>query len=211
MPKIYKDIPVGFHRVNKTPLDDTELINGNAALFQHINFGTGYHGQHIIVRYDNYDQSEKNKKGKGDKLMPIMDMPSGYELITKKYNDDIYAMVYYYNGGSPFTDISQNIRLSDSFAWSLLPQASLLANSDTDIDYLIEADNNNYLFTQANFITNTVSLSSAIIIDRISSISDSNGYYPTSNSSVMIMPKSRSTKGVKLWVKCTDYFNAMGG
>ena len=209
MPEIYRDIPVGFHRVNRTPLDDSEIINGNANLFSYIESGTAYHGQKIIIRYDNYDQPVMLKKGRGTKLIPIMIMPSGYEFITKVYNGSTYALVYYYNGGSLFTNVNQNVRLSDSFAWSLLPQASLFANSDTSINYLLEVDNDKYTFTQANFATNTVSLSGATI-NKIASTATSVGYYPTGNSAVVIMPRTASSKIVKLWVKCTDYLNALG-
>ena len=210
MPEIYRDLPVGFHRVNRTPLDSTTLINGNAELFQHINFGTAYHGQHILVSYGNYDQPVILKKGKTDKLIPIMSMPSGYEIITKTYNDSIYALVYYYNGGTLFTNANQTVRLNDSFAWSLLPQASLFANSDIDIDYILEANDGLYLFNQANFTSNTVNLLGSSTISGISSSPSFEGFYYTNDPSIVIMPKVETNTIVKLWVKCDDYFNALG-
>ena len=132
MPKIYKDIPIGFHRVNQMPLDDSEIINGNEALFNYIQSGSAYNGQRIIILYENYQQPI-TLKVVGSSIIPVLVMPSGWELITKKYGDKTYALVYYYNKGAVFSSSNEIIRLTDPFAWSMLPQASILANSDSSI------------------------------------------------------------------------------
>ena len=65
MPKIYKDIPIGFHRVNRMPLDDSEIINGNEALFNYIQSGSAYNGQRIIILYENNNNHERGTKREG--------------------------------------------------------------------------------------------------------------------------------------------------
>ena len=48
--KVYKDIPVGFHRVNKIPLDDSLIINnGTKGLFDYIDNRTAYLGQRLVI------------------------------------------------------------------------------------------------------------------------------------------------------------------
>lgn len=209
MHKVFKDIPVGFHRVNKMPLDDSLVLGGNSQLFDYIESGAVYDGQQAVVKYDNYEQPIIFKKGNGDTIIPIMSLPSGIELITKVYNNSRYALVYYHNSNTVYADKKQIVKLDDPFAWALLPQASLLANTDTSISYLLEADNSKYEFTQRNFVTNET-LVTTNNTPFILSVANYRAFYPTTISDVVIMPTIESNKIVKLWVKCDEYYIAMG-
>ena len=207
MSKIYKDIPIGFHRVNQMPLDDSEIINGNEALFNYIQSGSAYNGQRIIILYENYQQPI-TLKVVGSSIIPVLVMPSGWELITKKYGDKTYALVYYYNKGAVFSSSNEIIRLTDPFAWSMLPQASILANSDSSIEYMLEIDHQAiYEITQPNFTSYNIPLPvDAIYINKISSEQSDNGLYTTYDPNITIMTKVPSDKLIELWVKCNDAY-----
>ena len=213
--KVYRDTVTGFHRLNKMPLDDKEIFENVKDLLTYISSGTAYHGQRCVVKFPYFDQEVTLSKGRGDVLVPVFKMPAGYEWITTKNGSDIYALIYYYNGGSLFTDKNQQVRLTDSFAWGLLPHASLLACSDTNIKYLLEyhddtGEHGPYTFTQANFCTNTVAVGIGNNINRISSESNADFIFPTPNSAIGIMPKTASNTTIRLWVKCNEYDAALG-
>ena len=217
----YKDLPFGFHRLYKEPLDADGVKSGNAGLFEYISTGSAYLGQRVLVQYDHFDLNVVLAQGKNDpgKLIPILEeFPTGYELITKNVGSHKYILVYYYNEGSAFTDKDQAYRVSDSYAMAMLYQASIFANSDTNIKYRLEYFN--YLnnessiteFTQANFVTNTVrntvnSNSPNIILSTASE----EYFFPTPVDNIGIMPMGRKREITRLWVQSDEYINAMLG
>lgn len=215
MPYVYNDTPIGFHRLNKAPLDDTEIFNNVTDLYTYINSGAVYQGQRCLVKLPYYDQEVIIRKSKSsNKLMPIMILPTGYEYITKKYGNDTYIMIYYYNGGSAFTSLSQQVRFTDSLGWAMLPQADIIAGGTLTNTYLLEYNTGTTdtvsTFSQYNFATHTVSLISGNNITNISSTANSSGFFTTAKSNVVIMPKAHNDVIVRLWVKGNDYYNAMG-
>lgn len=213
MPGIIKDIPSKFHRLYKQPLDDSTVVSGgNAGLFSYINTGTAYLGQRVLVRYDHFDLNVTLMQGADtSKLVPVFEMPSGYELMYKSYNGGKYILVYYYNGGSLFTSKEEAYRVSDPFAMSLLYQASLFACSDSNITYLLEDGNLSYSFTQANFTKNNVPMNNGTSVGVISSTANSRFFFPTANNNIGIMPKIAGTKKIKLWVRADNYYDAVVG
>lgn len=214
MAYVYRDTPVGFHRVNKMPLDDREVFDNTADLLTYIRSGAAYQGQRCLVKLPYYEQPVILKKGKGSVLMPIIETPPGYEWVTKEYNNDKYALIYYYNGGAPFGNVNQQVRLTDGLAWSFLPQAGLIAGTEENINYMLEYfDTEEHIFTfvQANFCTSEVALPSSTAINRISSKSNNNGFFTTSDDDIVIMPRRvDNDRIVRLWVKCNDYNAAIG-
>ena len=207
--EVYKDIPVGFHRVNKIPLDDSLIINnGTKGLFDYIDNRTAYLGQRLLVRYkDKQDRLlyEVNVilKSSNNNLIPMIEWPIGFEPIIKTYDGNKYIMIYYYNNGSIYTD-KIYIKLDDPKSWSMILLAGIFAGDNMSIDYLLETKDNNYLFTQ-----NDISLYSKEyndnILDAIYDIDNSKYYKITSNMNIGIMPKVNETPLTKLWVKANDY------
>ncbi len=214
MATVYRDTPTGIHRLNKMPFDDKEIFESITDLFTYINNGAAYQGQKCLVKLPYFEQDVILKQGRGSKLVPVFNMPSGYSWITQKRDNDLYALIYYYNGGSVFTNKNEQVRITDSFAWGLLPHAGLIAGSDTNIPYLLEYNDgteHSTTFTQANFCTQSVAIpTGATAINRISSTENSKCFFPTANENIMIMPKIESNIIVRLWVKCNDYDAALG-
>ena len=207
---IYKDTPVGFHRVNKAPLDDSDVFYNIRDVLDYIDSGAAYDGQRICLRLPHYNQNVTLKTGKSNKLFAIPDLPSGHEWITKQIASNLYVLIYYYNSGSEFTNQNQQIRFSDSFAWSALPYASLISGDDANITYLLELDGDetaSYTFTQPDFTSNEIVLSQN---NKISHIGDEDYFYHTDFSGIGIMPRSYSTQIVRLWVKGNDFYKALG-
>jgi len=194
MDMIYRDTPVGFHRLNPGGLDDREVFASNEALFYYINNETAYHGQRVLVKYDCYDQNITLKKGTSGKLIPIMEMPTGYEFISKVVNGKIYGLVFYFNDTDiPALDSNDyKICFDKCFFFSMMHQAGLLANSDTAINFMLEVNNDDAAYlTQGNPVTTKSSESSRSIMDRVKE-------------------NCRAGNIVRLWVECTDYYKAMG-
>ena len=101
MANVYKDLPIGFHRVNNTPLDDSGIRLSIEDLYDYINNGTAYYGQRLVVEYDDkYSQDIVIRKNSDGKLVPlILNWPNSLEITTKTFNGDRYVLIYYYNGG----------------------------------------------------------------------------------------------------------------
>ena len=176
MSLLYKDTPVGFHRVLDGPLDDHEVFTSNEDLLDYCKNGTAYHGQRVLLTYDGlYDQPCTIKRGRStnrNTLIPIVELPSGIELVTYENNDEIYGLVCYFNDGKI----------------AMLPQVSLLANKNTDIEYLFQVKGK----------------PDEIII----------GGNPLDNPEGEIIRKIRENlvprNILKVWVRCTEYYKAMG-
>ena len=208
----YKDTPVGFHRLNKMPLDDKEIFLSTSDLFEYIKSGTAYHGQRILLKYDNYDQEIILKKSKGDKLIPIMILPNGYEAIIKDFSNYKYMLISYFNNGTLYNNKEKDsIRFIDSFAWCMLPQANLIANSDDTITYMLEVDDDQrVIFTSKNFALESVPLNISDSINGVSSLSSTRGFFITNDPFICLLPIVENNHIIKLWVRCDDYYNAMG-
>ena len=133
----YRDTPIGFHRLYKAPLDNTERFSSNAELLEYCNSGSAYLGQRVVINYGNYDQ-EVILKGNNDKPIPVILNTPPNDFIYKIEGGTPYILVYYYNGGSAFTKGKDSaIRFDDPFAYSQLRFAELFANS-MNIKFLLE-------------------------------------------------------------------------
>jgi len=191
MSLLYKDTPAGFHRVLDGPLDDHEIFTSNAALLDYCKNGTAYHGQRVLLTYEGlYDQPCIIKKGRqSDYLVPVLDLQSGIELVTMTEGTDIYGLVCYFNDGNIYTDDKDiMLKLDDIYYFAMLPQAGLLANSDTEITYKFQIKNKpDELLVSGNVFT---------------------------GNGVAIMNKIKENliaKNIlKVWVRCNNYFNATG-
>lgn len=209
--EIYKDIPVGFHRVNRIPLDDSIVIpNGSVGLFDYINNKTPYLGQRLLVQYrdsqDNliYETNVVLKKNYDDKLIPMMmEYPIGFEPIIKTYDGNKYMMIYYYNNGSIYED-KIYIKLDDPKSWSMILLAGIFAGSSKSINYLLETKYNTYSFIEDDISLYTKEYNDSAI-DAIYDISNSRYYKITSNVNIGILPRVNDTQLTRLWVKANDY------
>ena len=193
MSLLYKDTPVGFHRVLDGPLDDHEVFTSNEDLLDYCKNGTAYHGQRVLLTYDGlYDQPCTIKRGRStnrNTLIPIVELPSGIELITYENNDEIYGLVCYFNDGKIYTDTKDIlVKFDDMYYFAMLPQVSLLANKNTDIEYLFQVKGK----------------PDEIII----------GGNPLDNPEGEIIRNIRENlvprNILKVWVRCTEYYKAMG-
>ena len=134
----YRDTPVGFHRLYKAPLDNSEILANNAELLEYCSSGSAYAGQRVTVNYGNFCQ-EFILKGTNDRPTPIIVNTPANDFIYKIENGLPYVLVYYYNGGSAFTNGKDSaIKFDDPFAYSQLVFADILANS-TNITFLLES------------------------------------------------------------------------
>lgn len=210
MNNVYIDLPMGFHRLNRTPIDGSSYYNSNAEVLEYLKSGTVYDGQTISVRYDNnYVQKIDvvyipNLNIYVPRLWPL------YCTIFKKYNDNIYALVYNFMDGYVFTSRTQNIYTNSPFNFAMIPQMALFARTTGDTDYLLEVDDKVYEFTQLNFYDNEVL--ALDIMDKpvgISSIETEAGFYSTTISGVSIMAKYKTGKVVKLYVKANEYYKGL--
>ena len=208
--KVFKDLPVGFHRVNRIPLDDSLIVDGNDELFRYIDHGTAYHGQRLLVQYKNKQQKidyETNVilkyDSNGDLTPVVIDWPFGSEPIIKTYDGEKYILVYYYNKGTTY-DSPSCIKLNDPRSWSILYLSSLLHGDTINITYLLETKNESYRFIQNDICYYTQDFDEDEI-NGIYDISNNNYYKITSNINIGIMPKVNNTQLIRLWVEATDY------
>ena len=217
MENVYKDLPIGFHRVNNTPLDDSGIRLSIEDLYDYINNGTAYYGQRLVVEYDDkYSQDIVIRKNSDGKLVPlILNWPNSLEITTKTFNGDRYVLIYYYNGGRLYDNETDYLRIDDCLAWSILPMAGIIAGRDTNIDYLLETyfrgDVQYNIFSQNNICFYDGDIE--FVEDSINGIldySNSNYWMPTSNLLIGLMPRVINTRPTKLWVKDNGYCDMIG-
>ena len=193
MSLLYKDTPVGFHRVLSGPLDDHEIFTSNEELLEYCKSGTAYNGQRVLLTYNGlFDQPCVIKKGRQSELLiPILELPAGIELITTKdeYNN-IYALVAFFNDGDILYSDNKDImmKLDDFCYFSILALSAILYGSSENIEYKFEYKNG---------ITETVTSGDV-----------------TANTAGDIINKVKDNLYVgnrfKVWIKCNNYYNAMG-
>lgn len=205
---VYKDLPIGFHRLSSTPLDKSSVQYGTVIdVLNYANSGTVYNGQNIIMQYPNGYQENITFNKVNDKLVPTFKLPNGFEFITLNYSGDVYIMVYFYNKGTPYSSKNDNIRFTDPLAWAMLPQASLIAGSMTNLSYLLKVDNKVFLFDQDNFIfyPKTEFVTDTKMVNSIYDIENDFSFYATNNLTAHIMPKVKIDECVRLYVKGNEF------
>ena len=209
----YKDIPVGFHRVYKGPLDNSELVlNGDLGLNNYIIREASYSEQRLNVRYSN-DQVYRIRlvdlHPTEDRIVltPVVELPN-FELVTRKVDGYYYGLVYYNNGGRAYSGKLNYGRLSDVRAWDILPLMSIISGTidDSEIDYIFTINGDDHTFKSRNFLNNRI-YEDAI---GIHSEEDENYWY-SSSYSVGIMPKNVMDVESMLWVRCDNYIKCLGG
>ena len=203
----YVDVPLGFHRVNKGPLDSGEnVLNGDLELYQYITTQAAYPEQRLNVKYDNGKvyrvRLVQDPSVPYVKLIPIVEI-LGFELVTKSIGSNTYGLVYYNNSGRAYTSKTDYGRLNDPLAWDVLPLIGIISGqlNSGDIDYrlTIEGEDEDSLITMSNFL-------------NLESEDDDEFFYMLNdNFSVGIMPKYKIDIETELWVKCNDYARVSGG
>ena len=205
-----RDLPISFHRTNHQPLDYNELFQSTKDLFDYIENGPVYVGQRVVLFYNDFEQIIEMRQGPNNLIVPVIVNPAGIETIfnTTKKENDVYALVYYYAGGKAFTDkIVDATRLTDPWAWSMLPQANLLAFSNDTINYCLDVDGESHFFSQLNFALD----GNDTDLDFIKSSGNDNGFYATDLDGIYILTRKQSNDHIiKLWVECNEYYQAIG-
>lgn len=218
MPMAYRDTPVGFHRLYKSPLDDREVFTSNDDLINYCKSGAAYAGQHVAVVYDDYVQDCIIKKATTSSLYPVLKFPEG-ELVVKtlSYNGTNYtfALIYYFNAANtslvyPFSSLSP--RFGHWASMSLMHQSQLLsfALKTQNQIYTLEYEDangtsNTYQFTQVDPIFGSayaVTRGTSAVTKMWKRDSDSNAFILTNNTNINIVHKTTPTAGtiIRLWV-----------
>ena len=225
MPMDYLPTPVGFHRVYKAPLDDGEVFNSNTDLLTYCNTGAGYEGQVVTVKYSDYVQPYVLKKCTAAKLVPILLMDSGNELVFKTINDNVYALVYSANNFRTIYKFKSftPTKLGHDSVFSLMVQCGILAGKNIGLSILLEYTTANGTTSQYNFTCNDpVYNSTTASVSRTSSgdvtvlkkdTSATDGYIITNRSDICLMHKlNPSTKfHLDLWLQVSAEYKTAGG
>lgn len=92
------DTMMSYHRLMKTPLDDSMVFSNLSDLMDYCDTGACYNGQRVSVCDANDITVEYTIKKYGEKYFPIIDT-KGSELIFKDINDngEYWLLVYEYN------------------------------------------------------------------------------------------------------------------
>lgn len=193
MDMVYRDTTVGFHRLNPGPIDDQMEFESNADLLDYCKNRTAYHGQRVILKYGFYDQPCIIKKATGNVLVPVVELPSGIELLFKKIDEKPYVMVFYYNDtiDIPGDDNNRLLCFNKPYYFAMLPQCSLFANNNTSIKYRMEINDEVLNLTQGNPLDVVSTAQSKSVFDR---------------AKENMIPNYI----VRIWVECSDYYKAMG-
>ena len=202
------DMPIGFHRLTRTPLDQSCVIDGdvNNKLFDYLQNGAAYDGQLITLNYPTFRQPIIVTKT-NNRYLPYVILQSGVELIVKTINANTHILVYYYNGGKWFDNKNDAYRMYDAQAWGMLPLASLFACTNDDINWILEYNGSQYSFVQTNFWDHPFEYHGEprISVSNIYTNESDKGYYTTYNPDIVILPKLQTSDVVKLWVRAVDY------
>lgn len=222
--------PNTFHRLNRKPLDDSEVFSNLRDLMDYCNNGARYNGQRVVV-----DDGSKSMEYLIKNNIPMIDT-KGNDLIFKKitFSGDAaesHGLLIYYNnclsGGTPWS--RDNIISFDEDKLSLFNQIEIFRILDA-------AKNKTFKFYMETLQRNSTNPSTYIWNQSYNPFYDTTGhafgtgagnqinqmiYNPsgnyliqTPNSSRYIMPASASAinaeadKITKIYIKAEDYYNA---
>lgn len=196
---IFKDTPVGFHRVERGPLDSGELVlNGNNELHGYLVNQAAYSEQRLNVKYGNRIYRVRLIE-KDNTLFPVVEN-AGADLIVKTMEDGHkYALIYYNNGGSKYDSANDYGRVSDVLAWDILPLMNIMAGTleGGQMNFILTYNNEDHRFTSENFLDNNES--------------ENNDYFYNVGFAIGIMPKNQMDVETELWLQCDNYVALMGG
>lgn len=212
------DNPITYHRVMKKPIDDSMVFSSAAELMQYCTNGAVYNGMHTCVNYGNFSREYKVRLVSGV-ARPVM-VTDGFEPFFKTIGGYKYMLVYYHNSDDVYSS-SKATLTSDGFRFCLLDELDIFKDSG-NYDFALEVYNRTTgaVTTQtwaqaANPITNPngvmIAQSAGATITGIKLVTDnSNGYIMTTDSNIYLMPKIKRTDAIGLYIKASQYYNAMG-
>ena len=202
----YADTPVGFHRVNRGPLDSGEIVlHGDFSLYSYLNNEAAYPEQRLNVQYNNGRvyriRLVQDPSTTSTKFIPVVELP-GFELVTRKIGNDTYGLVYYNNGGQPYSSRTDYCRLNDPLAWDALPLMGIISGqlNNDNIDYCLTVNGEDHLVSTPNFLYNQDTEDDDDFFYEIDEILP-----------IGIMPKYKTDIETKLLIKCNDYAKVSGG
>lgn len=209
MNTLCRDIMAGFHRVNRTPLDDSVIVKYED-LAHYLREGTAYAGQYILIDFGNYLQTAVIMSLKDSLIVrPIMDWQN--EFIWETVAGSHYLMVYNYLKGKIDND-NQLLLIDDPFLFSILPLANLFANSFNDLHWMIKRQSGDIkFFVQPNFVNTSIDIDNQATQLKIYSHSNSYGRFATSELRLSIMPYVENSERIRLFVEANDYYSITRG
>jgi len=209
MNMLCRDIMAGFHRVNRTPLDDSVIVKYEDLEHYLLN-GTAYPGQYILIDFGNYLQTAVIMNLRDSLIVrPIMDWQN--EFIWETVDGSQYLMVYNYLKGKINND-NQLLLIDDPFIFSILPLANLFANSFNDLHWMIKRQYGDInFFIQPNFVNTSIDIDNQATQFKIYSHANSYGRYATSELRLSIMPYNENSERIRLFVEANDYYSITRG
>lgn len=214
MNPVYRDLAVGFHRLNKTPLDDSCVLDSPSKVKHYINNGTAYDGQRLTVYHNGTPQQIILVKNNNEIVPMLATIPGGGELIVKMHSGTPYVMVYYYNTGREYSS-KADVMHTEHISWDILPYACIIsdANETEPTNYMLMSYEDKYFFTQKDFfyyVTDNPTMDLDNPVNGILNNSSSKYWWPTHSETIGIGPKSVIPIEVSLWVKASKYCAALG-
>ena len=196
--------PMSYHRVNKIPLDDSSVFNSTADLMSYCKSGAWYNGQKVAVNLKYYTQTYTIRDS-----VPIIDLPPGMEWQTITKGSDIYALVYYHNTNKVYTTPDLYTLLKDPFQFIFMDSIAVFKDNNS-LTFFIEKDVNGAVtstsITQAEDPLTITSGTGKLYVTPSGSAAFMVGW-----SGGILMPRSDASGSiVRIYVKATKYFKAMG-
>lgn len=194
--------PKSYHRVNKIPLDDSDVFASVADLMTYCKSGAWYNGQRVAVNLKYYTQMYTIRNG-----IPIIDLPSGNEWFIHTDGSDKYVMVYYHNTTNGVYSVAD--KFTDTYsAFKFIFMDSIGVFEDSGYSFILNVDGTTHKWIQTNNpIDSQESITvSGTTVNKISkNPSGANGFIETNVSDIILMPKASNTKIIQLFVKATKY------
>jgi hypothetical protein len=193
--------PLSYHRVNKIPLDDSEVFTSMANLMTYCKSGAWYNGQRVAVNFKYYTQTYTIRNG-----TPIIDLPNGNEWVVRTEGSDKYVMVYYHNTDEVYSISDKFSDVSNPFKFIFMD--SIAAFEDSGYSFILEVGSTKHSWTQQNNpIDEQVTITkNGTSVNKISKApSSTNGYIETNVSNIFLMPRSTNSNIMRLYVKATKY------
>lgn len=194
--------PKSYHRVNKIPLDDSDVFASVADLMAYCKSGAWYNGQRVAVNLKYYTQMYTIRNG-----IPIIDLPSGNEWVIRTKDSDKYLLVYYHNTDDVYSMADKFTDVYSPFKFIFMDSIGVF--EDSGFSFILNVDGiTDHVWTQTNNpIDSQESITkSGTTVNKISkNPSGSNGYIETNVSDIILMPKAKNTRVIQLFVKATKY------
>lgn len=221
-------IPISYHRLNKIPLDDSEVFTSLRNLMNYCDSGACYDGQRVIV-IDNEHGNNIMTQYIIKNNIPIIDM-NGFEPVFKEIEftqgNTTHGLLIYSNIDAKSEWTKKDVFSLDYNKLSLFNQIEIFRKKDNNslsynfcLEYVssdrsiyndsYESEKWTQQYNPYYYNGGDIEPNNSDTIQEMAFIENENSYISINIKDYIIMPKNGDADIINIYVEAEDYYNAI--